>query len=183
MAYSIDAPEGEFLPPVRMEHSMTMIFRLSLSALALATAVPATAQQGLPPPPFDPEEAAAEAAATPPARAPTDSGIVVAPKQAPIPLEAFMVPKGCEDVAPGEVCITADPYEEPEETPAPEPGDRKLDAPAERRALANIGRDRSPTECGAPIGPATTACAAEQFQDYKEEKKLLDERYLPPEPE
>ncbi|MEE4348642.1 MAG: hypothetical protein V2J26_00275 [Pacificimonas sp.] len=106
----------------------------------------------------------------------TDSGVLVAPKAERIPLDQFMVPLRCPE---GEICVEAEPLEN-EVTPAPEPGDRELDVVAERRALSNLGNEGNPTTCSA-IGAGNSACAFDQYENFRAERELLDARVLPPE--
>lgn len=108
----------------------------------------------------------------------TDSGVIVAPgKERRIPLDQFMEPLRCPD---DEICIEGE--DEPEaDRPPPEPGDRKLDAAAERRALSTLGNESLPTECSA-IGPGgASACAFDVYNDYDDDRDLMDARVLPPE--
>lgn len=109
---------------------------------------------------------------------PTDSGVIVAPaKERRIPLDQFMEPLRCPE---DEICIEGE--NEPEEDqPPPEPGDRQSDAAAERRALSTLGNQGLPTECSS-IGPGgASACAFDVYEDYEDDRKLLDSRVLPPE--
>ncbi len=117
----------------------------------------------------------AQDAVTAPAASPTDSGIIVAPKQKRIPLDQFMVPKGCEDLAPGEICVTGRPEIEEEEDTTPDPGDRQLDVQSERATLANTGA-QTPMTCS-QIGPGgASACAFDEFRQWKKERELKKKR-------
>ncbi|MBZ6377839.1 hypothetical protein B5C34_02855 [Pacificimonas flava] len=107
---------------------------------------------------------------------PTDSGVLVSPRQERIPLDQFLVPLRCPE---DEICVEA-PYEEEEETPPPTPGDRELDVQAERRALSTLGNSELPTSCSA-VGAGNSACAFEQYEVFREERELLDAKVLPPE--
>ncbi|MBV7257401.1 hypothetical protein KCG44_11450 [Pacificimonas sp. WHA3] len=116
---------------------------------------------------------AADAQETPPA---TDSGVLVAPGAKRVPLDKFMPRKGCEGVPDDEICVTGDPYEEPEETPPPpDPGDRLLDVQSERSTLANTG-SQTPMDCSLVGAAGVSGCAINDFKQWKKERELQKKR-------
>ncbi|MGB3722505.1 MAG: hypothetical protein WA979_06765 [Pacificimonas sp.] len=106
----------------------------------------------------------------------TDSGVIVAAPKKRIPLDQFMVPTGCQDLEEGEICVTGDPYEEPEEEETtPDPGDRLLDVQSERATLANTGA-QTPMTCN-QVGPGgASACAFDDYRQWKRERELKEKR-------
>ncbi|MGB7404097.1 MAG: hypothetical protein WA906_00250 [Pacificimonas sp.] len=115
---------------------------------------------------------APQAVSTPPT---TDSGIIVAPKNKRVPLNQFMVPKGCDDVGPDEICVTGAPPVEEEIVTTPEPGDRLLDVQSERSGLANLG-STTPMDCNTIGIGGASACTYETFRQWKQERKLKEAR-------
>ena len=104
------------------------------------------------------------------------SGVIVAPPTKRVPLDMFMPRKGCEDIPEGEICVTADPMDEPEESPPPpDPGDRLLDAGAEREALADTG-SRTPTDCSVVGAAGASGCVVNDFRQWKKERELQKKR-------
>ena len=139
----------------------------TLAQNAPATLPPVDQAPPVEPPPAPPADTSGAAA--------PDSGVLVAPPQKRIPLDQFMIPRGCDDLEEGEICVTGDPYEEPEEVPPPEPGDRALDVPAEREALSTLGAN-TPDTCNSVGIGGSIGCTYETYDNWKKERELLKAR-------